>query len=111
MAETSKHLLWECSHVKNIWSLFNDLMTEINCIQDCVNHYEDIFKACDKQGTNIVKARVIQELVQIARPVNWTKERIIAIVEETLNIEKFNAIKTRTIIKFDLKWNIYKNLT
>ena len=108
-AETTKHLLWECSHVKNIWSLFNGLMKEINCMQDCVNQYEDIFKACYKQGTNIVKARVIQELIQISRPVNWTKERIIAIVEELLNIEKFNAIKNRTIIKFDLKWNSYRN--
>jgi hypothetical protein len=26
--ETTNHLLWECEHVKNIWSLFDALITQ-----------------------------------------------------------------------------------
>jgi hypothetical protein len=29
ITETSKHLLYECAHVRNIWSLFNNLMSKI----------------------------------------------------------------------------------
>ncbi len=40
--ETTNHLLWECEHVKNIWSLFDALMTQATQVsQECINKEED----------------------------------------------------------------------
>ncbi len=65
MTETSKHLLWECLHLKNIWSLFNDLMNHVENGQECVNKYEDVFQASEMPVFGIIKAKAIQALIQI----------------------------------------------
>ncbi len=70
MTEASKHLLWECTHVKNIWSLFNDLMNHIKNGHECVSNYEDVFQTREMPAVTIVKAKIIQALIQIERPMN-----------------------------------------
>ena len=64
-SEHSKHLLWECTHVQNIWTLYNELMTQLNLTKETVNKYDEIFTAGSSEVTNLVKIRVIQELIQI----------------------------------------------
>ena len=43
LTETTKHLLWECEHVKHIWSLFNALMNQVGNNKEFVNKYDDVF--------------------------------------------------------------------
>jgi hypothetical protein len=57
MTETSKHLLWKCIHVKNIWRFFNDLMSHGH---ECVNKYEDVFQTCTMPAISIEKMKIIQ---------------------------------------------------
>jgi hypothetical protein len=47
MTEASKHIIWECVHVKNIWSLFNNLRIEIENVEECVNNFEEVFQTCE----------------------------------------------------------------
>jgi hypothetical protein len=63
MTETSGHLLWECKPVKHIWSLFNDLMNQVENGLECVNNYEDVFWTCEMPAISIVKAKIIQALI------------------------------------------------
>ena len=70
MTESLRHLLWECKHVKHIWSLFNDLMNQVEKGLECVNNYEDVFRTCEMPAISIVKAKIIQALIQIERPKN-----------------------------------------
>jgi hypothetical protein len=108
ITETSKHLLYECVHVKNIWSLFNNLMTQIGNVQQCVNNYEDVFQTFDPPAISIVKAKIIQALIQIERPTNWNREKLLDTIKDLINIEHYNAIVSKTINKFNVKWNYLK---
>ena len=73
MTETSGHLLFECVHVRNIWSFFISLVNQIGNGQECVNNYEDVFQACEVSAINIVKIKIIQTLIQIERAGGFTK--------------------------------------
>jgi hypothetical protein len=102
--ESTKHLLWECSHVKHIWSLFNILLTSIGCLKDTVNNYENVYSPAAMSGINLIKIRIIQELIQIDRPKNWELLKIKKIAIDLICIEKYNANKTNTKHKFEPKW-------
>jgi hypothetical protein len=110
MTETTKHLLWECIHVKRIWRLFNDLMNCSENGQECVNNYENVFQTCELPAVSIVKAKIIQALIQIERPMNWNREKLLDTIKDLINVERYNAVVSRTINKFNLKWNIFDNL-
>jgi hypothetical protein len=110
MTETSKHLLWECTHVKNIWSLFNDLMNNVENGQECVNKYEDVFQTCELPAISIVKMKIIQALIQIERPMNWNREKLLDTIKDLINVERYNATVSRTINKFKIKWNHFENI-
>ena len=110
MSETSKHLLWECTHVKNIWSLFNDLMNHIKNGHECVSNYEDVFQTCEMPAVTIVKAKIIQALIQIERPINWDRERLLDTIKDLINVERYNAVVSKTINKFKLKWTLFENI-
>jgi hypothetical protein len=108
ITETSKHLLYECAHVRNIWSLFNNLMSQIGNDQQCINNYEDVFQVSDTPAISIVKAKIIQSLIQIERPINWNREKLLDMIKDLINVECYNAIESRTINKFNVKWNLFK---
>jgi hypothetical protein len=55
-------------------------------------------------------AKIIQALIQIERPMNWNREKLIDTIKDLINVEQFNAVVSRTINKFNLKWNIFDNL-
>jgi hypothetical protein len=48
ITETSKHLLYECAHVRNIWSLFNNLMSQIGNDQQCIMNVSATMKMCSR---------------------------------------------------------------
>jgi hypothetical protein len=87
--EDAKHLLWECYHSRNIWSLFNK--SNINQRQNVtkVENYEDVFKISGEVITILVKMRIIQEMIQIERPKHWNQDNITKIREDLLKIEEF----------------------
>jgi hypothetical protein len=108
MSETSRHLLYDCSQSRNIWELFNTILSKNKQEFDQIKVYDDIFKACKHPATNAVKIKIIQSLIQIIRPRNWTENNIIDIIKELMNIEKYNAFNSRNITKFEKKWQIFK---
>ncbi len=110
MTETTKHLLRECIHVKIIWRLFNDLMNCTENVQECVNNYENVFQTCELLAISIVKAKIIQALIQIERPMNWNREKLLDTIKYLITVEQYNAVVSRTINKFNLIWNIFDNL-
>ena len=92
MVETSKHLIWECLHVRNIWNLFNNFMTQISNSHECVNKYGDIFQTCERPGTSIVKTKILQELGYST------------FVTKLKNIEYHNACLSWTFDKCNSRW-------
>ena len=110
LSETTRHLLFECAHSKNIWNLYNNLMTQTTNENEKVNKYDDIFKPCELPGTTMFKAKIIQELIQIERPKNWNRDRLITIAQELMNVERYNAFADRTINKFLTKWKCFEKL-
>jgi hypothetical protein len=91
--ETYKHLLWECGEARKIWMAFNDFATIINHLEDRVLEYEDVFKIGNTENLNKVKVTVIQGMIQIERPTNWTIENIKKITNDIKRIETYNNKK------------------
>ena len=87
--EDAKHLLWECYHSRNIWSLFNKSIINQRQNVTKVVSYEDVFKISGEVITILVKMRIIQEMIQIERPKHWNQDNITKIREDLLKIEEF----------------------
>jgi hypothetical protein len=85
--ETYKHLIWECEEAKRIWHLFNELVVSEKQKEGKILDYDDVFKIGSTKIINKVKIRVIQAMIQIERPVNWTQVNITRIINEIRNIE------------------------
>ncbi len=109
--ESSVHLLWECVHVRNIWEIFNQLMSQVNNNEERVHSYKNIFQACETPATSMIKMKIIQALIQIERPMNWNKQKILDIVTDLMHTEKYNASVSRVMDKFKTKWKYYENIT
>jgi hypothetical protein len=105
ITETTRHLLLDCIHAKNIWNLYNLVVKE-----DKVNKYEDLFKIGDSQCEIMIKMKIIQELIQIDRPRNWDRERLVNVIKNLMDIEKYNSIKDKKIEKYKKIWNKYENI-
>jgi hypothetical protein len=86
-------------------------MTQIGNDQQCVNNYEDVFQTFDPPTMSIVKAKIIQALIQLERPKNWNREKLLNTIMDLINVECYNAIVSKTINKFNVKWNHLMNLS
>ncbi len=62
-------------------------------------------------ASGIIKAKVIQALIQIERPTNWNREKLIYTIKDLINVERYNASVSRTINKFIVKWNQFKSIS
>ena len=111
ITEKLEHLVWGCTHSRAIWEIYNEIMREVfGQNQDCVNSYEDVYEASERPCINIIRLKIIQEMIQIERPTNWNKNKVKEIIINLVNIEKYNSIKFKTETKFHKKWNNFKNL-
>jgi len=108
--ENTKHLLYECVQAKNIWTLFNSLMTKTKQDSSKVEQYRDLYKVSNHPAINLVKIKVIQSLIQIIRPINWSENNLTDIINESRNLEKYISVKNRTERQFEKKWDIFKDL-
>jgi hypothetical protein len=108
--ETLKHLLWDCSEAQNIWSIFNSFLTKQSNDTMTVNNYNDIFYTIRSPSLCLVKIKIIQELIQIKRPTNWTKDNLMTIINNLIRIEKYIAVRERKLEKFEIKWQNLTNI-
>jgi hypothetical protein len=92
-------------HSRNIWNIYNQLILDEN-----VNSYDDVYAVNNDYSTVLIKIKIIQELIQIERPKNWTPVRVTDIICQLMSTEKHNALITKTITKFNKKWSKYLNL-
>jgi hypothetical protein len=63
------------------------------------------------EAINIIKIKIVQCLIQIERPKNWNEDNITKIIKEVMYLEKYNAIKNKTLLKFEKKWKSFFHLT
>jgi hypothetical protein len=110
LTETSQHLLFECIHVRKIWSLFNNLILKTNCTQNIVDKYSDIFVIGKTAAITTIKIKLIQELIQIVRPINWSANNFKISIEEMIRIEKHNALRNNLEKQFSQKWKSITHL-
>jgi hypothetical protein len=108
--ETTKHLFYDCVQVKNIWIIFNEIMTKIGKGEDSVRKYEDIYKIPVLESITIVKLRIIQEMVQIIRPKEWNMNKVLNLIKELKNMECYNSKINGSKNKFKNKWLIFENI-
>ena len=88
--ETYKHLLWECGEVQKIWETFNEFVSYINQHEDRVLEYKNVFEIGNQANINKIKIRIIQGMIQIERPKNWTMDNIVKLASEVKRIETYN---------------------
>jgi hypothetical protein len=88
--ETYRHLFWDCVESGRVWRSFNEYMMEIGH-EHRVNSYEGVFKIDDNRIISMIKVRVIQAMIQIARPVAWGVGRIRGVALELKCIELYNS--------------------
>jgi hypothetical protein len=109
--ETINHLLWECAHARNIWDIFNHFMTKWGKNEEKVQSYENIYKIGNTPGTAIIKIRIIQELIQMERPKNWTTKSLEFLIEKLIQTDEYNAKQTHSEVKFLSKWSFLNEWT
>jgi hypothetical protein len=61
-------------------------------------------------AVTIVKAIIIQALIQIERPMNWDRERLLDTIKDLINVERYNAVVSKTINKFKVNWILFENI-
>ena len=87
------------------------MMNHVENGQESVNNYGDVFQTCEMPASGIVKAKIIQALIQIERPMNCNSEKLIDTIKDLIIFECYNANVSRTISKFNVKWNHLKNIS
>ena len=107
--ETNNHLLYECMYSRRMWNQYNFVIKDMLNSTFEVKRKEDIFNFEIGHIENIIKIRLINELIQIERPKIWTKEKIINMIVDTRNCDKYIAIENNHDMKhFNNKWGRIK---
>jgi hypothetical protein len=89
--ETYRHLLWDCRETKRVWQAYNAYLICIRKSNCKVLSYDDVFVIGDFGVVSKVKMKVVQEMIQIDRPVNWSIDNIFKMANELENIELYNS--------------------
>jgi hypothetical protein len=76
--------------------------------KDTVEKYENIFEACKSPSNNVIKLKIVQELIQIVRPKNWNSEKVKQIIKDLYLTERYNAIKYKNELKFYKSWSKFE---
>ena len=70
--ESYRHLLWGCIEARIIWQLYNQFMAQRNFHNVEVKEHSDIFIVENISMLSKVKMRIIQNMINIICPTNWT---------------------------------------
>jgi hypothetical protein len=71
-----------------------------------VMNYDDIYTFELKPSVILLKIRVIQELIQIARPRNWNDGNMLSLLNDLVETERYIAYKNFNLKLFLSKWNL-----
>jgi hypothetical protein len=74
-----------------------------------ISKYEDVYRTESVAVVSIIKTKIINEFIQIVRPVNWTIDNIENLVMKIRNIEIYNSIKRNDRNKILKQWKIFEN--
>ena len=83
-------------------------MEDLNQMQCKVGNYEDLFRIEMNSVISILKIRTVQAMIQIDRPMGWTKMNIRRLGIELKSIELYNAAAMHKYEKCKRKWDIIK---
>ncbi len=72
-----------------------------------VRTYEDVFTPGTTNSSCMIKIKIIQEMIQIERPKNWSEENIKNIVKNIIDIERHNTVNETQNLKFHKKWDLF----
>jgi len=108
--ETSKHLLWECIESKRLWNTYNDLLKRLNLESEKLDHYEDLFKIELVPILMTIKLKLVQELIQIIRPTNWSINRTQNLIIQLRKME-MNNVGNNNNYKIRKRWENFESLT
>ena len=103
--ETLKHLLWDCVEAKKVWKSYNEYLQKTDYAQSKIQNYEDIYITQDISALSTVKMKIIQEMIQIQRPMGWSMDNVEKIAKEMKNIELYNSKANNNFDKTRKKWN------
>ena len=103
--ETYRHLLWDCRETKKIWQSFNEWMTYLEKRDERVLTYDGVFEIGNLDILTKIKIRVIQAMIQVERPINWSIENVKKIVNELKGIEIYNSKIGKKIEVTRRKWD------
>jgi hypothetical protein len=106
--ETTRHLLWECRESQKIWKLYNEILQRTQLLNMNIFKYEDVYRTESEAVLSIVKTKIINEFIQIVRPVNWTIDNIENLIRNIKNIEIYNSIKRNDKNKIVNQWKIFE---
>ena len=104
LEETTKHLLWDCSYSLMAWKNYNEILEEFNLGSEKIVCYEKLFDFGGSACVNLIKLKIINELIQVERPKHLTKDRISTIIKMLINMEKYIATKNQTFKRFKERW-------
>jgi hypothetical protein len=105
--ENNPHLLYECRFSREMWSNFNKVIKQHYNSNYAINRYEDIYKFDNGPIENVLKLKLINELIQIDRPKHLTENKIINLANDFKNIEKYIIIKNnKDLLAFNKKWKV-----
>jgi len=110
MEENSRHLLWECQGAKRGWDNLNVILSKLDLPNERIYQYQDLFNFECSSAAATIRLRLINELIQIARPNNLTEEYINRMIKNLMNTEKYIAIKNKSLARFEKKWGLFTNL-
>jgi hypothetical protein len=110
--ENNQHLLYECRFSREMWANFNKVIKQHYNSSYAINRYEDIYNFDNGHIENVLKLKLINELIQIERPKHLTENKIINLANDFKNIEKYIVIKNnKDLLAFNKKWKVGNNLS
>jgi hypothetical protein len=93
---SGKSYTWDVEKIqgptKRIWTVFNELITKIDLQEEeKIQNYDNFYRIGEIGMLRKIKIKVLQGMIQIERPVNWSIVNIIKIVNEIKWMEIYNS--------------------
>jgi ribosomal protein L37AE/L43A len=108
--EDVKHLLWECRETRKMWESLNTILAEIGLNKFIIKEYKDIYSFNENGAFNTIKLRLINELIQINRPINMNVEKVKKIINNLRKTEKYISQKNKKEVKYGSRWKYWENI-
>ncbi len=102
--------MWECFESKRLWNTYNDLLKILNLESEKLDHYEDLFKIELVPILMTIKLKLVQELIQITRPTNWSINRTQNLIIQLRKME-MNNVGNNNNSKIRKRWENFESLT